>query len=519
MVLAFVPQAIVDDPGRLPDLVRDAEAAGRLQHPSAVPVLGTEIIADELAVVEAHRPGTTLRALLDAGGRLPPDVAARIVVDACAAVARAHALEVAEGKRLVHGALAPSRIAVGEDGAALVMGFGTGTTGTAEEDVRALAAVLHECLSGEAPARPPASLEEAGVSAGLASAVVRVLGAPPGAAPSAESLAETVAAAGPIASHADVASYVDAILPPGEGARGELARALSSAVAGDAEEVSEDYIVEPTEPTLRAPVAAVSATDGGARPAAEPPAPPAAAARLAPVPSQRPAATPAPRPGAEPTLRRELEALRFLPPEPTPEPLPRPPATRPGADPAGVFAAPGPPPKRSRSPAVVAVLCAVVGFAAGFAAARLTSISISFGPPPPKAAVAPTAPIPAETQAAAAAPAPASTKGAMTSRPPRRSEATRSRPAPSAKKPADRASAKPVEKMAAIGAGKGMLRVAAPEDAEVFLDERLVGRGNVDIEIPVGSHRIEVRRGQARVAERFTLGAGETWTYDVTPTP
>jgi PEGA domain len=63
-----------------------------------------------------------------------------------------------------------------------------------------------------------------------------------------------------------------------------------------------------------------------------------------------------------------------------------------------------------------------------------------------------------------------------------------------------------------------MLHVAAPEDAEVFLDERRIGRGNVHLEIPEGAHRVEVRRGEARVTESFTLTAGETWTYDVTPT-
>jgi hypothetical protein len=66
---------------------------------------------------------------------------------------------------------------------------------------------------------------------------------------------------------------------------------------------------------------------------------------------------------------------------------------------------------------------------------------------------------------------------------------------------------------------EGLLDVTAPPDAEVFLDGRRLGAGNVQRRIPEGSHRIEVRRGDARVTEAFTLVAGETWTYAVTPTP
>ncbi|HEY6004246.1 MAG TPA: PEGA domain-containing protein, partial [Anaeromyxobacter sp.] len=277
VVLAHVPHAVLDDPARLAALVRDVEAAGRLHHPSAVPVLGTQTLDDGLVVVETHRPGTNLRALLDAGGRLPPDVAVRVAIDACGAVGRAHTLDAGDGKKLVHGAIRPERILVGEDGGALVMGFGTGAPAEPADDVRALAAVLHECLAGEPPGSPPSSLEEAGVSSVLAAAVARGLGAAPYAPSSPAALVEAVVAAGTVASHSDVAAYVDAILPPGEGARGELSRALAAAMGGggDAEEISPDYIVEPTDPAVR-------------------------------------------------------------PAEPTPEPMPRPPSTRPGADPAGV---------------------------------------------------------------------------------------------------------------------------------------------------------------------------------------
>jgi hypothetical protein len=69
-----------------------------------------------------------------------------------------------------------------------------------------------------------------------------------------------------------------------------------------------------------------------------------------------------------------------------------------------------------------------------------------------------------------------------------------------------------------VAGGKGILDVTAPPDADVFLDGRRIARGSVKTQIREGDHRIEVRRGAARVAERFTLAPGETWTYEVTPT-
>jgi hypothetical protein len=58
--------------------------------------------------------------------------------------------------------------------------------------------------------------------------------------------------------------------------------------------------------------------------------------------------------------------------------------------------------------------------------------------------------------------------------------------------------------------------VNAPAEADVFLDGRRIGQGSLKTEIPDGAHRIEVRLGEERAGERFTLEAGETWTYDVT---
>jgi len=451
VVLAFVSAQVLDDPARLAAVVREVEAAGRLHHPGAVTVLGTETVGDALAVVEEYRPGATLRAILDAGGRLPHDVAARIAVDACAAIARAHALDAGAGRSLVHGAIDPSRIVISDEGAALVAGFGTGVGGGAADDIRALAAVLHECLAGEAPGPAAAALDAPGIPPALAVVVSRAL-APAQGLPSAAALAEAVVAAGPIASHADVAAYADAILSPDDGSRGVVAAALRG--GGVAEVMSEDFVVDPTEPEVRAPA------------------------------------------------------------EATPEPLPRPPSTRPGADPAGVFAAPRRAEERSRAPAVAAV-CAVIGFGLGFALQRVGPMMMTGRSAAPSAAAPATSlatPSEAPTEPTAIqipttrAPPPV----AISPRPPVKGSGAKS-----AGSAARKTAGKPVRE---ASAGKGMLRVTAPAEAEVFLDGRAIGKGDVHVEIPEGAHRIEVRLGEARVSEKFTLARGETWTYDVTPT-
>jgi hypothetical protein len=339
-----------------------------------------------------------------------------------------------------------AHVLVGEDGVSRLCGFGEAAGADPADDVRALAAVLHECLAGEPPGPGASSLDGPGVPAALAAAVGGALANAPGAPrATAAGLAEAIAAAGPVASQADVASYADAILPAEEGGRGALRRAVERASGEDAEEVSEDFIVEPTDP-------------------AQP----------------------------RPAVSREL---------------PRPLETRPGADPAGTFRAPAPAAPRSAVPlvAAVAALCAVIGFGIGFALSR------SSPPPPPVALELPSPEAGVTAEAAAPPPAPAA-------KPPAPSRAKPSR----AVKPAAKPAAKPAKvaaQRAAAPEEKATLSVSAPEDAEVFLDGKRIGRGSLKVEIPAGGHGLEVRRGEDSVAERFIVRANETWNYEVTPTP
>jgi hypothetical protein len=158
----------------------------------------------------------------------------------------------------------------------------------------------------------------------------------------------------------------------------------------------------------------------------------------------------------------------------------------------------------------------LIGFGAGFAATRgklLPDLGREDAVERQPAAAVEPPPAPQRvTDGAEAAPAPAA--------PPVPAERVpvADRIAPARPASADAERRKPARRVAAASAGTGFLVVTAPAEADVLLDGRRIGRGDVRREIDAGAHRVEVRLGGASVTERFTLVRGETWTYDVTPT-
>lgn len=564
VVLSYAPAPLTDDPARLAALVRDAEAAARVHHPNAVPVLGLETLGEALVAVEAHRRGATLRALLDGGGRLPPELVVRAGLDACAALAAVHAVDAGEGQPLAHGALAPDRVLVADDGSCLVSGLGTGGAGTPAGDLRALGATLHECLAGEPPAAAPAPLEAPGIPPALAAVVDRALGAG-GQDPfaSAEALGEALAGALPAAPPEAMAAYLEAILPAGEGERGEVLRMVARALSPAGAERA--VPVRPA-PEITAEVSAeLLAPAPARRPAVvaqPPPAAPAVAVAVAPAPAAGPAGLAAALPAQAPAP--VATAAAAAQPAITPAQAPSPVSLAPPPDAAITFAAPAPPP-RSAVPVVlgIAVAMAGVGFGIGFVLSRAQPRAASTAAAPVAAAPAPApAAVPPAPRAAAPAPAPeppasgAPAQAAPAAPEPRRPAA----PAPSLAITAEpegdvyvdgkRVGRSPVtvpvtrgdhrvrlrnaaegvdvqKRVTARGPGtpvrfalgRGTLAVTAPAGTEVRVDGRRVGTGSVKVQLWEGAHQVEARLGEARVQERFELGPNETWTYAVTPTP
>jgi len=266
VVLSFVPARVADAPERLTRLAEDVERAARLFHPTILKVVGMETFADQPVVVQEWRDGESLRELLDTGTRVPPEVAARIVVEACDAVQHSHGRAAEQGLPFAHGALRAERILVGLDGSVVVSGFGRaaegdGTPPTPLEDVRALGALLLQCLAGEQPSG--AGLP--GVPDRLAEVATRAEAGQ--GFESADALRRAITDAVPLASPERVRAWADGVMPPDAGTRARRRRSLQSALeaaATGALEVSDDSIVAAATPvpgTVPAPRAAEPADD------------------------------------------------------------------------------------------------------------------------------------------------------------------------------------------------------------------------------------------------------------------
>jgi hypothetical protein len=235
VVLSFVPARVADAPERLARLAEDVERAARLFHPNILKVIGMETFGEAPVVVQEWRDGESLRELLDTGTRMPPEVAGRIVADAAEAVHHSHGRAIAEGRPFAHGALRAERVLVGADGRVVVSGFGRAAEGdgpapSAAEDVRALAALLLQCLAGEQPS-----------AAGLPGVPDRLAEVAARAAESAEAFEDAgkfrvaLEAAVPLAAPEQVRAWADGVLPPDAGTRSRRRRSLDSALAAAAE--------------------------------------------------------------------------------------------------------------------------------------------------------------------------------------------------------------------------------------------------------------------------------------------
>ncbi len=164
---------LVLEPGFVERFLREARAAGRLQHPNIIPVYDVGQEGSNYYFVMACLPGASLKQRIAQKGRLEPVEALPILRQL------ADALDYAHGKGLVHRDVKPANVMFDERGQAVLMDFGivkaveesrlTGTgasVGTphymapeqvkgAEVDARAdqyaLAIVAFEMLTGNVP--------------------------------------------------------------------------------------------------------------------------------------------------------------------------------------------------------------------------------------------------------------------------------------------------------------------------------------------------------------------------------
>ncbi len=124
VVIIWVPEAAQSDPTLLAKIQRETEHAAKLDHPNIVTVMGFASLEEGNARVVEFADGESLRKILDLGKKLPPRIAAKIIVDACTGVHYAHIAGNDDGLPLVHGDLRPETMLLSFGGVTKITGYG-----------------------------------------------------------------------------------------------------------------------------------------------------------------------------------------------------------------------------------------------------------------------------------------------------------------------------------------------------------------------------------------------------------
>lgn len=124
VVIIWVPEAAEKDPGLLAKIRKETEHAAQLDHPNIVTVMGFAKLDEGHARVVEFADGESLRKILETSKKLPPRIAARIVLDACTGVHYAHVAGNDDGAPLVHGDVRPETTLISFQGITKVTGYG-----------------------------------------------------------------------------------------------------------------------------------------------------------------------------------------------------------------------------------------------------------------------------------------------------------------------------------------------------------------------------------------------------------
>ncbi len=121
---------LLGDPAFTRMLIEEARLASKIHHPNVVAVQDVEVLEGELLLVMDYVEGAALGTLIGGSEEhtppLPPGMAVRIMLDACAGLHAAHELKDDAGRplKLVHRDISPHNILVGLDGMARIADFG-----------------------------------------------------------------------------------------------------------------------------------------------------------------------------------------------------------------------------------------------------------------------------------------------------------------------------------------------------------------------------------------------------------
>lgn len=133
---------LVEDESAHEVLVTEARLASGVNHPHVVSVFDVEELDGELLLVMEYVEGATLSELCQSADMksevVPPAVALRIAIDACAGLHAAHEVRDEHGLRLglVHRDVSPQNILVGLDGVSRITDFGIAKVRTGDAMVR-----------------------------------------------------------------------------------------------------------------------------------------------------------------------------------------------------------------------------------------------------------------------------------------------------------------------------------------------------------------------------------------------